>query len=95
MVVIGIIVVVVVRGIVVVVVVGPGGIGGDGGNMGDISISAFDPLFWLHHCNMDRHFYTWLYNNTEHFSDSIYPEKIGEELYESTQAPFFDNALVE
>lgn len=68
-------------------------IGGDGGNMGDISISAFDPLFWLHHCNMDRHFYTWLYNNTEHFSGSIYPEKIGEELYESTQAPFFDNGI--
>jgi hypothetical protein len=35
-------------------------IGGDGGNMSDISISAFDPLFWLHHCNMDRFFYNWL-----------------------------------
>jgi hypothetical protein len=65
-------------------------IGGDGGNMGEISISAFDPLFWLHHCNMDRHFYTWLFNNTDHFNQSIYPSKIGEDLYESTQAPFFD-----
>ena len=65
-------------------------IGGDGGNMGEISISAFDPLFWLHHCNMDRHFYTWLFNNTDHFNQSIYPGKIGEDLYESTQAPFFD-----
>ena len=35
-------------------------IGGDGGNMSDISISAFDPIFWLHHCNMDRFFYNWL-----------------------------------
>ena len=68
-------------------------IGGDGGNMGEISISAFDPLFWLHHCNMDRHFYTWLYNNTNHFNESIYPNKIGEELYESTQAPFFNSEI--
>jgi hypothetical protein len=68
-------------------------IGGDGGNMGEISISAFDPLFWLHHCNMDRHFYTWLYNNTEHFNKSIYPNKIEKDLYESTQAPFFDSGI--
>ena len=68
-------------------------IGGDGGNMGEISISAFDPLFWLHHCNMDRHFYTWLYNNTAHFNKSIYPAKIGEDLFESTQAPFFDSGI--
>jgi hypothetical protein len=64
-------------------------IGGDGGNMGEISISAFDPLFWLHHCNMDRHFYTWLYNNTDRFNCSMYPEKISQEVYEATQAPFF------
>jgi len=64
-------------------------IGGDNGNMSDISISAFDPIFWLHHCNMDRHFYTWLYENTNHFNCSIYPEKISEPVYNSTQAPFF------
>jgi len=66
-------------------------IGGEGGNMSDISISAFDPLFWLHHCNMDRHFYTWLYKNTEHFIKSLYPNKITKESYNSTQAPFFEN----
>ena len=38
-------------------------IGGDGGNMSDITISAFDPIFWLHHCNMDRFFYNWLKHN--------------------------------
>jgi hypothetical protein len=64
-------------------------IGGDNGNMSDISISAFDPIFWLHHCNMDRHFYTWLYENTNHFNTSIYPNKISETVYNSTQAPFF------
>ena len=65
-------------------------IGGNGGNMSDISISAFDPIFWLHHCNMDRHFYSWLYYNTEHFTESIYPSKISKTVYESTQAPFFN-----
>jgi len=64
-------------------------IGGDSGNMGDITISAFDPIFWLHHCNMDRHFYTWLFENTDHFKCSIYPKKISEKVYDSTQAPFF------
>lgn len=63
-------------------------IGGDNGNMSDISISAFDPIFWLHHCNMDRHFYTWLYENTNHFNTSIYPNKISEKVYNSNQAPF-------
>ena len=65
-------------------------IGGNGGNMSDISISAFDPLFWLHHCNMDRHYYTWLYNNTDHFTKSLYPDNISKDVFESTQAPFFN-----
>jgi len=70
-------------------------IGGDGGNMSDISISAFDPIFWLHHCNMDRHFYTWLYTNTHHFTRSIHPEKIMHQTYESTQAPFVKHNIYE
>lgn len=68
-------------------------IGGNGGNMSDITISAFDPIFWLHHCNMDRHFYTWMYNNTNQFTKSVYPEKMQESSYESTQAPFFKNYI--
>lgn len=62
--------------------------GGKGGNMSDISISAFDPLFWLHHCNMDRHYYSWLYNNTEKFTKSIYPDKMLDKTYNYTFAPF-------
>ncbi|KAF3904020.1 Tyrosinase [Arthrobotrys entomopaga] len=27
---------------------------GGGGDMSIISVSAFDPIFWLHHCNVDR-----------------------------------------
>lgn len=64
-------------------------IGGDNGNMSEISKSAFDPLFWLHHCNMDRHFYSWLYLNTNHFQNSLYPQKISDVNYNHTQAPFF------
>ena len=70
-------------------------IGGKGGNMSDISISAFDPIFWLHHCNMDRHFYTWLYTNTHQFSKSIHPGKISNTVYESTQAPFVKHGIYE
>jgi tyrosinase len=51
-------------------------IGGEGGTMSDISISAFDPIFWLHHCNMDRHFYSWVHANTGGFKESLYPAKI-------------------
>jgi len=63
-------------------------IGGESGNMSYIDISAFDPIFWLHHCNMDRHFYTWMYLNTNSFSKSIYPDKMTENTYELTCAPF-------
>ena len=33
---------------------------GVGGLMGSVSTSAQDPLFYLHHCNMDRLWNTWL-----------------------------------
>lgn len=39
--------------------------------MSDTKISAYDPLFWLHHCNMDRYFYDWLYNNTDGFGRDL------------------------
>lgn len=34
-------------------------IGGENGHMGHPSIAAFDPVFWLHHCNVDRIFAIW------------------------------------
>ena len=30
-----------------------------GGTMGDISTSAYDPIFWAHHCMIDRLWYLW------------------------------------
>ena len=63
-------------------------IGGDDGNMSSVDIAAFDPIFWLHHCNMDRHYYSWMYYNTKGFTESIYPDKMLENTYEKTLAPF-------
>ena len=68
-------------------------IGGDLGNMSDISISAFDPIFWLHHCNMDRHFYTWMYNNTCQFDRSLPDTMITDSTLNATHAPFFKNYI--
>lgn len=31
-----------------------------GGDMGFINRSAFDPIFWLHHCNVDRLWNVWI-----------------------------------
>lgn len=31
-----------------------GTVGGNGGHMSYLDVAAFDPLFWLHHCNVDR-----------------------------------------
>ena len=33
---------------------------GLGGHMGDPSVAAFDPIFWLHHCNVDRLLALWV-----------------------------------
>jgi tyrosinase len=30
-----------------------------GGTMGDISVAGYDPIFWAHHCTIDRIWYLW------------------------------------
>jgi tyrosinase len=44
----------------------PGSQGSPPGNMSIIPYAAFDPVFWLHHCNVDRLFAIWqaLYPNS-------------------------------
>lgn len=32
---------------------------GGNGDMGDVSRAAFDPIFWFHHCNVERLLYSW------------------------------------
>jgi tyrosinase len=36
------------------------GVGGDSGWMKDIKAAAKDPIFWLHHCNIDRIWAQWI-----------------------------------
>ncbi len=31
----------------------------DGGDMGNVGVAAFDPIFWAHHCMIDRIWYLW------------------------------------
>jgi len=30
-----------------------------GGDMGQVPFAAYDPIFWVHHCNVDRLWYEW------------------------------------
>ncbi|KAI9868865.1 MAG: hypothetical protein M1813_004716 [Trichoglossum hirsutum] len=34
-------------------------IGGDSGQMNDVPVAAYDPIFFLHHCNIDRLYAIW------------------------------------
>ncbi|KAK8108340.1 uncharacterized protein PG998_010353 [Apiospora kogelbergensis] len=34
-------------------------VGGEGGHMSQIPVATFDPMFWLHHCYLDRLFAIW------------------------------------
>ena len=66
-------------------------IGGPGGNMSDVPISAYDPLFWMHHCNVDRFFYNWLYEKTNQFQHTLPPPRIPKETLTKPLAPFKNN----
>ena len=67
-------------------------IGGDGGNMSDISISAFDPIFWLHHCNMDRFFYNWIHNVAKK-NNRDYSVIFTQKSWNATLAPFSNSNI--
>jgi tyrosinase len=51
-----------------------------GGSMGIVGIAAFDPIFWAHHCMIDRIWYLWQIEN--------YPEKGFEQMRDLPLAPF-------
>ncbi|EGC49733.1 tyrosinase [Histoplasma capsulatum var. duboisii H88] len=40
-------------------------VGGDGGHMSQIPVATFDPIFWFHHCFLDRLFAIWQTLNPE------------------------------
>ncbi|KAL3462180.1 hypothetical protein BJX64DRAFT_259434 [Aspergillus heterothallicus] len=46
--------------------------GGAGGHMSEPAVASFDPIFWLHRCNIDRIWATWQEMNPEKwFSKSL------------------------
>ncbi|KAK2629543.1 hypothetical protein QTJ16_000363 [Diplocarpon rosae] len=45
-------------------------VGGDMGHMSELDYSSFDPVFWLHHANVDRLFAIWQAINPNSYSMS-------------------------
>jgi tyrosinase len=45
-----------------------------GGDMGSLGTAAWDPIFWSHHCNIDRLWYMWqLKHGVNNISPSLLP----------------------
>ena len=68
-------------------------IGGSGGSMSSISTAAHDPIFWLHHCNIDRYFYNWMKRITNDFTIKLTSKEILPETLNLILAPFFTNQM--
>ncbi|KAI1373531.1 common central domain of tyrosinase-domain-containing protein [Hypoxylon crocopeplum] len=47
------------------------------GHMSDVPVAAFDPLFWLHHCNVDRLLSMWQVLNWQAWWDTPEPPNDG------------------
>lgn len=57
-----------------------------GGHMTYLSLAAFDPLFWLHHCNVDRLFAMWqTLNPTSYGASQVAPHNTWTIAQGSTQ----------
>lgn len=68
-------------------------VGGSGGSMSSVSTAAHDPIFWLHHCNIDRYFYNWMKRITNDFTIKLTEKEILPETLNLILAPFFSNQL--
>lgn len=66
-------------------------VGGIGGSMSNIHTAAFDPIFWLHHCNIDRYFFLWMQKITNNFSRTLTQNEILPDTLNLKLAPFFSN----
>jgi hypothetical protein len=60
-------------------------VGGDAGNMGDPNTAARDPIFWLHHANVDRLWNRWLDGKTHHL-----PDPMADKDWYDQEFPFYD-----
>ncbi|RBR10394.1 hypothetical protein FVER53590_12513 [Fusarium verticillioides] len=45
------------------------------GHMSDVPVSAFDPIFWLHHCNIDRLLSMWQCLNWETWFNGVHTQQ--------------------
>lgn len=68
-------------------------VGGSGGSMSSISTAAHDPIFWLHHCNIDRYFYNWMKRITNDFTIKLTEKEILPETLDLILAPFFSDQI--
>lgn len=68
-------------------------VGGSGGSMSSVSTAAHDPIFWLHHCNIDRYFYNWMLRITKNFSIKLTEREILPETLNLNLVPFFSNQI--
>ncbi len=62
-----------------------------GGLMGDPRTAAHDPIFWLHHANIDRLWEVWLRRDTKHLNpttDNGWMKGVSFELRDSAAAVF-------
>lgn len=60
-------------------------IGGERGNMGDPDTAARDPIFWLHHANVDRLWNRWM-DQRGHYL----PDRAGDKDWYDQEFPYFD-----
>lgn len=64
-------------------------IGGRNGSMSSVTTAAHDPIFWLHHCNIDRYFYNWVAYKTNNFTKKLTSNEILPETLNLFIVPFF------
>jgi tyrosinase len=62
-------------------------VGGAEGNMGDPDTAARDPIFWLHHANVDRLWNRWLDNKNHHL-----PDPVADKDWYDQAFPFYDES---
>ncbi|KAF4222006.1 hypothetical protein CNMCM5878_007558 [Aspergillus fumigatiaffinis] len=68
-----------------------GGSNGVEGHMANVPVAAFDPIFWLHHCNVDRLFAIWQYLNADKWFDKTLEDDDSNPKLENL-TPFHRNA---
>ncbi len=61
-----------------------------GGWMGSTDTAAFDPIFWLHHCNIDRLWDEWLVSDAMHFNptDTAWSSDVSFDMHDGDGNPF-------